>query len=54
MILTAILLVALLVIISFIVLGLGIAGGVGIVLFSDVIVCAVILAWIIKKCIFKK
>ena len=33
---------------------LSVGGAIGLVLFSDIIVCVAILVWIIKKCIRKK
>lgn len=33
---------------------LSIGGAIGLILFSDIIVCVAVLVWIIKKCIRKK
>lgn len=50
MVLFTILVIALLTLIIFTVIG----GAVGIVMFGDVIVCALLIIWIIKKLFFKK
>ena len=33
---------------------LSIGGAIGLILFSDIIVCVAVIVWIIKKCIRKK
>ena len=33
---------------------LSVGGAIGLILFSDIIVCVAVLVWIIKKCIRKK
>lgn len=49
MILFLILMIALIVIATFVTFAVGIFGGIGIIIFADVIVCAILVGWIIKK-----
>lgn len=53
MLLLLVLLIMLLVIGAFLIATIGVVGGVGIIMFSDVIVCVFILIWLIKKLIKK-
>ena len=54
MILFTILLIMLLVIAAITVVGIGVLGSVGVVVFGDLIVCIVLIVWLIKKFVFKK
>lgn len=54
MILLTILLLMLALLTVFAVFAVGTVGAVGFIVFGDVIVCIVLLAWLIKKIIFKK
>ncbi len=54
MILFTILLIMLLIIAAITVMGIGVLGSVGVVVFSDLIVCIVLIVWLIKKFVFKK
>ena len=54
MILFTILLIMLLVIAAITVVGIGVLGSVGVVVFGDLIVCVVLIVWLIKKFVFKK
>ena len=54
MILFTILLIMLLIIAAITVVGIGVLGSVGVVVFGDLIVCIVLIVWLIKKFVFKK
>ena len=54
MLLFAILVVTLIVLLSFLVLAVGVGGGVFLIVFGDVAVCVAILSWIIFRFIRKK
>ena len=54
MILVILLALIVLVLIAITVIVVSIGGALGVVLFSDVIVCIAILIWIIKKILFRK
>lgn len=54
MILFIILLLVLLLLSIFLVAVVSVGGAIGIVIFSDVIVCAFIIIWIMKRLVFKK
>lgn len=53
MFLLTILILTVILLVIFLVLAFSISGAVGIILFGDVIVCAVVIIWIIRKLIKK-
>ena len=54
MFLFMVLLLVFLILVAFLVLAISVFGATAIVIFGDVIVCAFIIIWIVKKLFFKK
>ena len=54
MILFTIIMITIILLVIFTIVAVAATGAVGIILFSDIIVCIIFLAWVIKKIVCKK